>query len=104
MLAFNEGKFHFNRLCNNCHIAPETKKHDQYSFVNLFERLPDPGEEFFIKYITNSKSLKVSGDEYAVKLDHLYDSPFEHLFRDSLTKSQMASLVNYLKVVDRKVK
>ena len=100
-LAFIEGKFQFNRLCNNCHVAPEVKKLDQYTFDNLFERLPQPGEQYFTEFITDSKSLKESGNTYALQIDKAYDSPFEHIFRDSLTKTQIAFLITYLKVGDK---
>jgi len=93
-----QGKHLFEKLCITCHIAPERRVTDQYIFDNLFERLPSPPEDYFIKYIQNSKSLKSSGDNYAMKIDEAWNSDYEHYFEDSLSRQDFYDLIIYVKV------
>ncbi len=94
---YHEGQLIFRKYCNTCHVVPERNVTDQYLFDNLFERLPAPSEQYFIKYMQDSKSLKASGDKYALHVDELWDSGYEHNFKDSLSQSNFSDLITYIK-------
>jgi cytochrome c2 len=94
---YHEGQLTFRKYCNTCHVAPERNVTDQYLFDNLFERLPSPAEQYFIKYIQDSKSLKSSGDKYAINLDKTWSQDYEHNFKDSLSQSNFSDLITYIK-------
>ena len=100
-LNYEEGKVIFKKYCATCHIAPEKQVTDQYIFDNLFERLPSPPEEYFIKYIQDSKTLKLSGDGYALQIDSISNSKYEHSFKDSLTLNNFGDLIIYIKIAAR---
>jgi hypothetical protein len=95
---YDHGKRLFLSQCNKCHIAPERNIYDQYLFDNIFERLPAPGEDYFIKYISDSKALKFSGDKYANKLDSAWQYEYDHNFKDSLQSQDFPDLIVYIKV------
>jgi hypothetical protein len=94
---FGIGKTLFTKHCSSCHYPPDQFAWDAYTFDHLFERLPEPADEYFIKYIQNSKGLKASGDAYARKLDLMYDTDYEHNFKDSISEKDMTSLIYYIK-------
>jgi hypothetical protein len=94
---YHEGQLIFRKYCNTCHFAPEKNVTDQYLFDNLFERLPSPSEQYFIRYLQDSKSLKTSGDEYASDLDKTWGHDYEHNFKDSLSQSNFSDLITYIK-------
>jgi hypothetical protein len=95
---YNEGKNIFNKHCNTCHIAPDKKASDQQLFDNLFTR---QSSDYVIKYIGDSKKLKLSGDKFANALDQVYKSDYEHFFKDRLSNFDFDNLIIYLKVATR---
>jgi hypothetical protein len=95
---YGQGKQAFKRLCNTCHFAPERHVTDQYTFDEIFERLPAPSEDYFVRFISDSKSLKTSGDEYAKRLSEVWNSDFEHQFKDSMTNKDFRALITYIKI------
>ncbi|WP_121354515.1 c-type cytochrome [Flavisolibacter nicotianae] len=97
-VSFREGKQLFGRFCNTCHYTPDKNVLDQYTFDNLFERLPQPAVEYFTNYISDSRALKASGDQYAKQIDDVWNNAYEHHFRDSLSASNFANLITYIKV------
>src|SRR5579871_1912202 len=98
---YTKGKLIFDKFCNGCHTPPEKKATDQIMFDNLFEKLPSPFEEHFIKYIKNSKSLKDAGDNFAKELSKVYNSTYEHNFADKLTDEEFYNLIVYMKVATK---
>jgi hypothetical protein len=97
-LQFSKGRQLFRSYCNTCHYAPEKHVLDQYIFDDLFERLPAPAEDYFIQYISDSKALKASGNEYAKQVDEAYISAYEHHFKDSLSTTDFTNLIMYIKI------
>jgi hypothetical protein len=95
---YKQGKQSFQKLCDDCHVAPERHMTDQYLFDNLFERLPAPPEEYFIKFIQDSKLLTSSGDQYSKRLHEIWNQDYEHHFRDSLSEQDFHNLIIYIKV------
>lgn len=95
---YDKGKNVFKRYCNECHAVPDSKTTDQYLFDNLFDRLPSPAEEYFVKYIRDSRVIKDSGDIYAKKVAETWNSDYEHNFKDSLSLPDFNNLIIYIKV------
>jgi hypothetical protein len=97
--AFNysQGKLVFSRFCTGCHTAPERHATDQYTFDKLFDRLPQPSEDYFIKFIQDTKALKTSGDKYALEISKTWSSDYNHNFKDSLSKQDFFNLIAYIK-------
>lgn len=100
LVDYSRGKQLFKQHCNVCHPAPEENLVDQYLFVDLFDRLPSPAEEYFVWYLSDSKSLKGSGDAYAKHLDEVWDTDYEHRFGDSLSDQDFSALITYVKIGD----
>jgi len=96
--TYAHGKDLFKKYCNACHSAREKKVTDQFIFDNIFERLPTPSEEYFIKFIQDSKLLKSSGDKYAQDFSKDWSSSYEHYFKDSLEEKDFDDLIVYIKV------
>ena len=71
-------------------------KGDESRFGEIFERLPEPSESYFAKYIQNSKKLKSDGDAYARHLDIVFASDYEHLFSE-LTELEIQELIIFIK-------
>ena len=95
---YRQGKETFQIKCAECHIAPERHVTDQYMFDNLFDRLPKPSEDYFIRFIMNGKVLKSSGDRYAKKLAEFCNSSYDHVFLDALSNHDLENLIIYIKV------
>ena len=95
---YTKGKDIFNNHCNTCHLAPDKKATDQQLFDNLFKRQTS---DYVIKYIGDSKKLKLSGDRFALTLDTVFNSTFEHSYKDSLSNIDFDNLIVYLKVATR---
>jgi len=99
--SYRQGKLIFRKFCHECHIAPELPVEGTGAFANLFERLPSQPEQYFIKYIQDSKSLKDSGDQYARSLAEQWKTGYEHNFKDSLLEQSFYDLILYIKEAAR---
>jgi mono/diheme cytochrome c family protein len=95
---YRQGKEIFQIKCAACHVAPEKHATDQLVFDNLFDRLPRPSEDYFIRFIKNGKTLKVSGDSYALKLAEVWKSDYKHDFQNTLSNYDLENLIVYIKV------
>lgn len=98
---YESGKNLFTRFCIKCHHTPDSREKDQYMFDNLFERLPSPQENYFIKFIQDSKELKKSGDKYAIGVSKEWDSNYDHKFKDRLSIDDFANLILYIKLATK---
>jgi hypothetical protein len=96
--SYDQGKQLFTRFCNSCHPAPEKNISDQYSFGYLFDSLPHPSEAYLIKYIQDSKQLRSSGDQHSKALHEVWNSNYDHFFKDSLSLQDFTDLILYIKV------
>lgn len=99
--GYSEGKKIFSNLCLNCHPAPERNITCQYTFDELFTRLPDPAEKYFVSYISDTRKLIASGNKYAKAVHEQYNNTYEHHFKDSLSPKQFTSLITYIKIAAR---
>jgi len=97
--SFEKGRSIFSKYCNGCHYRPDSKViADPPMFDNLFQTLPSPPGEYFIKFLQDSKALKDSGDKFAQQLDQAFDMAYEHYFRDSLSIEDFRHLIIYFKI------
>ena len=92
-----QGKLIFEKHCASCHLPPHIKAFDEYLFDHLFQRLPDPSEDYFIRFIENSKALEDSGDRYLMVLKQTYNSRYNHHFKGIITKNEFPNLIYYIK-------
>ena len=97
-VQYRAGKETFLLKCAACHDAPERHVTDQYIFDNLFDRMPKPSEDYFIKFIKNSKDLKASGDSYALKLAEMWNTDYDHAMQDTLSNQDLGNLIVYIKI------
>ena len=95
---YQNGKEIFKTYCTACHTAPEKKVLDQYLFDHLFERLPEPAEEYFSRFIKNSADIKSQDNRYARDLRKMYDSTYEHVYLDKLSNKEIDNLIVYIKI------
>ena len=70
-------------------------------FIRLFERLPDPAEGYFKKFVMDGKSLKQSGDLYLRQLEEAYQVSCIHDYSSKLTSTQLEEILLYLKVSNK---
>jgi Cytochrome c len=95
--AYISGQINFEKYCSYCHGPPGVGITEQ-SFENIINRLPPPAEEYFLRFINDSKKLTKSNGSYARALDGAYNGGYAHKFKDSLTTEEKRNLIIYLKV------
>jgi len=98
---YASGKQLFVTFCNKCHNNPERYVNDDFIFEQLFDRLPAPAEEYLVRFLKDSKSLKASGDQHSQQIDDRWSTDYEHFFKDSITEEGFSNLVFYLKAAER---
>ncbi|RAW02205.1 c-type cytochrome [Pseudochryseolinea flava] len=87
------GQTVFQENCQSCH---KMNRRDESMFLEIFDRLPQPSDSYFAKFVRDSKKLKKSGDEYARYLDIHYGSDYEHTFSE-LTEEEIYDMIQYIK-------
>ncbi|NML38118.1 cytochrome c [Chitinophaga sp. G-6-1-13] len=97
--GFQQGEALFRRYCASCHRSPKRGGHHNEMLVGLFERMPAPSTQYFIRYIQDSRALEQAGDQYAVAVARDYNHTANHHFRDSMTVAEMRSLIVYIRVM-----
>lgn len=96
-VSFHEGQQLFIQHCTPCHRQPEHRITCDYIFTNLFERLPKPAEDYFVRFIRDSKALKEAGNDYTITTSREYNSNYNHHFKDALTEDDFDRLLIYMK-------
>ncbi|MBC9929798.1 cytochrome c [Chitinophaga qingshengii] len=96
--GYQQGRGLFRRYCSSCHTPPEKKMADNYMFSHLFDRMPAPSTLYFIRYVQDSKALKKAGDTYAIEIGQYWGLNYNHHFRDSMTLTEIRSLIVYIRV------
>jgi mono/diheme cytochrome c family protein len=77
-----KGKQIFAKFCIGCHAPLEKHVTNQYVFDNLFGRLPKTPEEYFRKFIQDSREMKASGDKHLQESAKEFSSNYDHVFQD----------------------
>ena len=98
---YYQGKRLFESYCNKCHFSPEKKMTDDLLFDRLFEKLPAPSDAYFLNFIKDSKSLRSSGDKYAIAIHNQFNPSYDHRFKDSLSEKDLSDLLVYFEVATK---
>ena len=97
---YEDGENLFRRNCAACHGTPHKIIDGPNIFDRLFDRLPNPQENYFKKFVMDGKSLRQSGDTYQRHLQEVYRVGSMHNFRNKLTEIELEEILVYLKVVN----
>ena len=98
LAEYDKGKVVFKNYCSACHGAPG-RRIDGPSFDGLFDRLPAPGQEYFVRFISDERALRESGDKYVRELEKEYNSvSIDHQFKDSLSPEDLSNLIVYMRL------
>ena len=83
----------FKSFCSECHMLDKNLK-----CGNLLQGVMDriPQGKWFKYFILNSDSVKKSMDAYSRKIDHDYQTDYEHKFK--LTDQEVEDISNYLRL------
>lgn len=96
------GRELFKQNCAVCHTVS-----DQHltgpGLKGVLDRLPNPSEEYFRKYITNNDSLLKKDDPYLLKLKATYKFDFIHNFGTYLNDDDIRDLLTFIKMTDKPV-
>jgi len=84
----------FMTLCSSCHEPINSPTRDGFRMEGVLDRLP--GGDYFEKFISDSDSLKKSGDSYSNYIDQSYQYDYEHKFKNILNYKEVEELRNYL--------
>lgn len=98
VVGFNKGKALFQQYCSSCHRMPVKQGHDNEMLVGIFDRMPAPSTQYFIRYIQDSRALEKAGDAYARFLAEEWNYTGAHHFRDSMTVEAMRNLIVYIRI------
>lgn len=94
--ALSEGQLIFRRQCGSCHAPPHKHVKDGNNWQQIWNNLPSPKEVYLVRFISDSKALKASGDAHANELEAANKIDFEHQFQDSLPGNDMGKLMLYI--------
>lgn len=95
-LSVAAGRCAFLQYCQPCHISPEKQSTDN-PLSGLFEKLPAPADSFFVKFISDSKTLRESGNSYANAIHQSWKRNYDHKFQYVFTPKEFAGLIAYIK-------
>ena len=98
---YENGKKLFRTNCAACHSMPHVIIDGPNIFIKLFQRLPDPPESYFRKFVMDGKSLKQSGDSYLRRLEEMYQINCTHDNHDKLTPTELEEILLFLQVANK---
>jgi hypothetical protein len=87
----------FRSHCNMCHGSPTHNIDGPNIFNNLFQRLPNPSDQYFLRFIKDGEQLKKIEDKYYRKLDSFYKISVLHVYKEKLSDSQLQDLLAYVR-------
>ncbi len=89
-----QGELVFEQHCKYCH---KIGRKDVPDWKGLVNHIPG-GEETIIQFIASSSRLREDSNWYAINIKQEYNNtPFEHEFREKLTKQDFHNLMVYVK-------
>lgn len=95
---YKQGKYLFNENCHSCHRNPDGSERHEMVFEGLFDRMPEPADDYFIKYVSDSKALESAGDKYALALKENWGGIGKHDFKDKFSKDDFKALILYMRI------
>jgi len=93
----DSGKALFKIHCRLCHAPPDQNPCNRPGLRFVFDRLPNPADEYFKNFVRDSYKLKKEGDPYAKKLDAESHNDYEHNFKDSISDKYIMDIFAYIK-------
>jgi mono/diheme cytochrome c family protein len=99
----DNGKELFKNHCRLCHAPPDINPESGLGLRYVFDRLPNPADEYFKNFVRDSYKLKKEGDPYAKKLDAENNNDYEHNFKDSISDKDILDIFAYIKNESRPV-
>ncbi len=85
----------FKQMCSTCHSLDD-KRLTAPGLAGVFGRVPQPAEEWLIKWIKNNQELRATGEPYANKVFEDNGQVPQPLFT-SLSDDEIKSILNYIK-------
>jgi hypothetical protein len=98
---YKNGENLFRTNCDACHGMPGKVIDGPNMFINLFERLPSPPDNYFKRFVMDGKSLKQSSDPYLNLLEKNFNINCTHDYRNKLTQAELEQILLYVKVTNR---
>lgn len=99
-LNYQQGEILYATNCKQCHPVPGSKIICSDLMDRLFERLPQPSDSYFVKYVGNNRALRSQNDPYAIAIHQQFETGYDHYFQDSLSNQDFSDLILYLKGVE----
>lgn len=90
------GKSLLKEHCAACHGTDGHRPEPDFLFTNLFERLPEPSQEYFLRFVRNSDDLLNEKDPYYMKIDSLFTISIKHQYKDKLTDKELKAIMAYV--------
>jgi mono/diheme cytochrome c family protein len=91
---FNKGKSLFKQNCAVCHSLTDQKLTGP-GLRGVFDRIPEPREQWLVNYILNCDKVIASGDPYANKINA--DSTLDmSIFEGVLTEGEVKDIIAYM--------
>jgi len=90
-----DGEKLFKQNCASCHKVDDTKLVGP-GLKGVFDRVPQPAEEWLIKWIKNSSAMIAAGDAYAVKIYNENNKSQMTAF-EYLSDDEIKAILSYVK-------
>jgi mono/diheme cytochrome c family protein len=91
--SVEEGEKLFKQNCASCHHV-DARKAVGPGLAGVFDRVPQPAEDWLIRWIKNSQALVKAGDAYAVKIFEEYNKSV--MPAQALSDDQIKSVLAYI--------
>ena len=101
LAKYENGKLVYRQHCAPCHSLPHKHIDGPSLFNNLFERLPNPSQQYFMNFIKDSKILENSGDKYFLGIQKKYSVNIDHLYKNKLSDKDIQNIILYIMVSDK---
>ncbi len=91
-----DGEKLFKLNCAVCHAAHTDQKLTGPGLSGIKHRLPEPADQWFLKYVLNNEKVFKSGDAYAAKLKGTYGKEKMTIFEGELEEGEVMAIYRYL--------
>lgn len=99
--AYERGKVIYSKFCAACHGNWQSHIEGPNIFDMLFDRLPNPPNDYFRKFIKDTDALVASGDAYYQILQEKFQISIRHVYKDKINNSDLDDLLVYMQVSNR---
>ncbi|MBA3681719.1 MAG: cytochrome c [Bacteroidetes bacterium] len=91
-----DGEKLFKLNCAVCHAAHADQKLTGPGLKGIAYRVPQPADQWFLKYVLNNEKVFKSGDAYAAKLRGEYKDTPMTIFEGQLEEADIMAIYKYL--------